>query len=46
MGVERRFLEAAFDEVALRYGDFESYRRGPLGLDDAELAAFRDLALE
>lgn len=46
LGVERAYLEAAFDEIGKRYGDFERYRREALGLDDAELAAFRALALE
>ncbi len=46
LGVERAYLEAAFDEIGKRYGDFDRYRREALGLDDAELAAFRALALE
>lgn len=46
LGVERAYLEAAFDEIGRRYGDFDRYRREALGLDDAELAAFRALALE
>jgi protein-tyrosine phosphatase len=45
-GVEPAYLQAAFDEIAKRYGDFDTYRREALGLDDAELAAFRALALE
>lgn len=45
MGVERRFLEAAFDEIDKQYGSFEVYRREALGIDDAELAAFRQMAL-
>ncbi|MFP6639990.1 MAG: tyrosine-protein phosphatase, partial [Myxococcota bacterium] len=45
MGVERRFLEAAFDEIDKRYGSFEVYRREVLGIDDAELASFRQMAL-
>ena len=46
MGVERRFLQAAFDEIDGRYGGFDDYRREALGIDDQELAAFRALALE
>jgi len=46
LGVERAYLEAAFDEIEKQHGDFESYRRAALGLDDAEAAAFRQLALE
>jgi protein-tyrosine phosphatase len=46
LGVERAYLEAAFDEIAKQYGGFEAYRREALGLDDAETAAFRQLALE
>jgi protein-tyrosine phosphatase len=44
--VERGYLAAAFDEIAKRYGSFDAYRRDALGLDDAETAAFRQLALE
>ncbi len=46
LGVERAYLEAAFDAIEENYGSFDAYRRGPLGLDDAEAAAFRQLALE
>ncbi len=46
LGVERQYLEAAFDEIEKTYGGFDAYRRDALGVDDAELAAFRDLALE
>jgi protein-tyrosine phosphatase len=46
LGVERGYLEAAFGEIAKRYGSFDAYRREALGLDDAETAAFRQLALE
>jgi protein-tyrosine phosphatase len=46
LGVERRFLEAAFEEIETRYGGFGAYRREALGLDDVEVAAFRDMALE
>jgi protein-tyrosine phosphatase len=46
LGVERAYLEAAFDAIEENYGSFDAYRRGPLGLDDAETAAFRQLALE
>ena len=46
LGVEPAYLEAAFDEIDARWGSFDRYRREALGLDDARLAAFRDLALE
>lgn len=46
LGVERAYLEAAFDAIEEGYGSFDAYRRGPLGLDDTETAAFRQLALE
>jgi protein-tyrosine phosphatase len=46
LGVERAYLEAAFGEIEKRYGSFDAYRRDALGLDDAETAAFRQLALE
>lgn len=46
MGVERRFLEAAFDEIETRHGDFDTYRREALGLSDEALVAFRELGLE
>ena len=46
LGVERAYLEAAFAEIEAQYGGFEAYRREALGLDDAETAAFRRLALE
>ena len=45
-GVEPAYLEAAFAEIDARYGDFDTYRREALGLDDAEVEAFRALALE
>jgi len=46
LGVERAYLEAAFSEIQRQYGGFDAYRREALGLDDAETAAFRQLALE
>jgi protein-tyrosine phosphatase len=46
LSVERGYLAAAFDEIAKQYGSFDAYRRDALGLDDAETAAFRRLALE
>ena len=45
-GVEPAYLEAAFEAIAKQHGDFDTYRRSALGLDDAELEAFRALALE
>jgi len=45
-GVEPAYLEAAFEAIDQRYGDFDTYRREALGLDDAEVEAFRAAALE
>jgi protein-tyrosine phosphatase len=45
-GVEPAYLDAAFASIEQRYGDFDTYRRDALGLDDAEVAAFRTLLLE
>lgn len=45
MGVERRFLEAAFDEIDKQYGSFDNYRREALGIGDEELASFRERSL-
>jgi protein-tyrosine phosphatase len=45
-GVEPEYLEAAFEAIEKRYGDFDTYRRDALGIDDAELAAFRSQMLE
>ncbi len=45
-GVEPRYLQAAFDEIESRYGDFDTYRRQALGLSDEETGAFRNLMLE
>jgi protein-tyrosine phosphatase len=45
-GVEPAYLEAAFESIEKSHGDFDSYRRSALGLDDAEVVAFRALALE
>ena len=45
-GVEQAYLDAAFEEIDKQFGDFESYRRAALGLDDAEVEAFRAAVLE
>jgi protein-tyrosine phosphatase len=45
-GVEPAYLDAAFEAIEARYGDFETYRREALGLDDAEVEAFRASLLE
>lgn len=45
-GVEPAYLEAAFEAIEQNWGDFETYRREALGLDDTELEAFRTAALE
>jgi protein-tyrosine phosphatase len=46
LGVEEAYIDAAFEAIDENYGDFESYRREALGLDDATVARFRDMALE
>ena len=45
-GVEPAYLEAAFDAIDSQWGDFDTYRREALGLDDAEVEAFRTAVLE
>ncbi len=45
-GVEPAYLEAAFEAIEKTHGGFDAYRRDALGLDDAEVEAFRALALE
>ncbi len=46
LGVESAYLDAAFAAIDEQYGSFDAYRREALGIDDAQLARFRDLALE
>jgi len=46
MGVERENLEAAFESIDAEWGSFDVYRREGLGVSDADLLAFRDMALE
>jgi len=46
LSVERAFLEAAFETIDKEHGSFDAFRRDALGIDDAELAAFREMALE
>ena len=46
LGVEPAYLEAAFGAIDAGWGSFDAYRREALGLDDARLADFRELALE
>jgi len=46
MGAERRFLEAAFEEIDKRYGSFDHYRREALKISDSERDSFREMALE
>lgn len=45
-GVEPAYLEAAFEAIDAQWGDFDTYRREALGLDDAEVEAFRMAVLE
>ncbi|WP_097093599.1 tyrosine-protein phosphatase [Novosphingobium sp. Chol11] len=46
MTVRASYLEAAFDEVAKRYGSFDAYVREGLGLGDAEMEALRSTYLQ
>jgi protein-tyrosine phosphatase len=46
LGVEPAYLDAAFAAIEENYGSFDTYRRDALGLDDAALERFRDMALE
>jgi len=46
LGVEPAYLDSAFAAIDEEYGSFDAYRRQVLDLDDAQLAAFRALALE
>jgi len=45
-GVERAYLDAAFDEIARGWGSFDDYRREALKFSDAETERFREQALE
>lgn len=46
LGVEPAYLDAAFEAIEQKYGTFDAYRRKALGIDDEQLAAFRQIALE
>jgi len=46
LGVEEAYIDAAFAAIDETYGDFDTYRREALGLDDERLAKFREMALE
>ena len=46
LSVERAFLEAAFETIDEKHGSFDAFRRDALGIDDAKLAAFREMGLE
>ena len=45
-GVERRYIEAAFDQIDESYGSFDEFRRNALAMSDADTERFRDLLLE
>ena len=45
-GVERRYIEAAFDQIEETHGSFDEFRRNALGLSDEETARFRERMLE
>lgn len=44
--VRDEYLDAAFAEIAERFGDLDGYLRAGLGLDDGVVAALRDNLLE
>jgi protein-tyrosine phosphatase len=44
--VRDAYLDAAFDEIAQRYGDLDGYLRAGLGLDDGVVEALRSNLLE
>lgn len=46
LGVERRYIEAAFDQIEQSHGSFENFRRDALGMSEADTLAFRNLVLE
>ena len=46
LGVEQRFLEAAFEGIDAEHGDFDTFRREGLKVSDAQLAALREVGLE
>lgn len=41
LGVDREYLDAAFDAIDRRYGSFDRYRREALGVSDADVEALR-----
>ena len=46
LGVKQEYLEAAFDEVNVKYGTIENYFSQGLGIDASQQKALRDLYLE
>jgi len=46
LGVERAFLQSAFDTIDATHGSFDAFRRDALRIDDDELVAFRKMSLE
>ncbi len=46
MGVERTWLEAAFEEIDQQYGNFDGYLREALELSAADIAALKTALLE
>ena len=46
LGVELRYLNAAFDAMEKDYGSIDNYLREALGADDAFQAALRERFLE
>lgn len=46
MGVDRRYLDAAFDAIERRSGALDTYYRKELGLSDSDLARLKAIYLE
>lgn len=46
LGVEKRYLENAFNTIDEKWGDFETYVQDGLGLNDADIESLRDRFLE
>ena len=40
------FTEAEFDQIEKDHGSYDAFRRDALGVDDAEMEAFRAALLE
>jgi protein-tyrosine phosphatase len=45
LGVDQKYLDAAFAAIDQKFGSFDNYRREALGVSDQNAAALRDLLL-